>query len=329
MKLLAICWPLPIVGSLMTTASVAIQGKEEAYALLKWKASFEKKSQVLLSSWNSSDPCSHWVGIACEDSKSVSFLNFTNFGIRGIFQTLNFSSLPNIRAIVLNNNSFYGTIPKQIRVLSNLDTLDAALVLPRWQSYFFLSKLTRRRRGRHPLGGVKVSGASPLQKRYNTRTSQEAPILVLLSPKHAYLRSSDGIRYISAGMIAPANVCAHNYHKRVAAGNSAAAERPCGAHLLVVEPALPDARPAGAELSRRGLAAGRTGKKEVLKKSAGMIAPANVCAHNYHKRAAAGNGASAERPCAAHLLAMEPRPSGFLTSRSRASGTRVGGQEDG
>ena len=30
-----------------------------------------------------------------------------------------------------------------------------------------------------------------------------SPILVLLSPKHAKLRSSDGIRCISAGMIAP------------------------------------------------------------------------------------------------------------------------------
>jgi hypothetical protein len=32
---------------------------------------------------------------------------------------------------------------------------------------------------------------------------RRSPILVLLSPKHASLRSSDGIRCISAGMIAP------------------------------------------------------------------------------------------------------------------------------
>ena len=32
---------------------------------------------------------------------------------------------------------------------------------------------------------------------------RRSPILVLLSPKHAKLRSSDGIRCISAGMIAP------------------------------------------------------------------------------------------------------------------------------
>jgi hypothetical protein len=32
---------------------------------------------------------------------------------------------------------------------------------------------------------------------------RRSPILVLLSPKHASLRSSDGFRCISAGMIAP------------------------------------------------------------------------------------------------------------------------------
>ncbi|MED6200903.1 hypothetical protein PIB30_089869 [Stylosanthes scabra] len=60
-----------------------------------------------------------------------------------------------------------------------------------------------------------------------------------------------------------------------------------------------------------------------------MIAPANVCAHNHHKRASEGNGAAAERPRGAHLLAMEPRPSGCPTRRSRDSGTRVGGRKDG
>ncbi|MED6214040.1 hypothetical protein PIB30_099134 [Stylosanthes scabra] len=99
-----------------------------------------------------------------------------------------------------------------------------------------------------------------------------------------------------------------------------------------LSPALPDARPAGAELPGRGSAAGRTGKIEssdgIRCISAGMIAPANVCAHNHHKRASEGNGAAAERPRGAHLLAMEPRPSGCPTRRSRASGTRVGCRKD-
>ncbi|MED6167074.1 hypothetical protein PIB30_115607, partial [Stylosanthes scabra] len=67
-----------------------------------------------------------------------------------------------------------------------------------------------------------------------------------------------------------------------------------------------------------------------------MIALANVCAHNHHKRAsegnggaADGNGGAAERPRGAHLLAMEPRSYGCPTRRSRASGTRVGGRKNG
>ncbi|MED6191039.1 hypothetical protein PIB30_112112, partial [Stylosanthes scabra] len=113
-----------------------------------------------------------------------------------------------------------------------------------------------RDEGRRPEGRVK--------KRYRKRSAtrglpRRSPILVLLSPKHAKLRSSDGIRCISAG----------------------------------------------------------------------MIAPANVCAHNHHKSASEGNGGAAERPRGAHLLALEPRPSRCPTRRSRAYGTRVGGRKDG
>ncbi|MED6142228.1 hypothetical protein PIB30_111643 [Stylosanthes scabra] len=121
-------------------------------------------------------------------------------------------------------------------------------------------------------------------------------------------------------MIAPANVCAQNHHKRASEGNGAAAERPREAHLLAMEP-CPSACP-----TRRSRASGtRVGGR---KDGAGIIAPANVFAHNYHKRASEGNGAAAERPRGAHLLAMEPRPSGCPTRRSRASGMRVGGRKD-
>ncbi|MED6203329.1 hypothetical protein PIB30_114432, partial [Stylosanthes scabra] len=53
---------------------------------------------------------------------------------------------------------------------------------------------------------------------------------------------------------------------RASEGNGAAAERHRGAHLLAIEP-----RPSGCPTRRsrasgRGSAAGRTGKKEVLKK---------------------------------------------------------------
>jgi hypothetical protein len=42
---------------------------------------------------------------------------------------------------------------------------------------------------------------------------RRAPILVLLSPKHPSLRSSDGIRCISAGMIAPVSIITQKTYK--------------------------------------------------------------------------------------------------------------------
>ncbi|MED6214039.1 hypothetical protein PIB30_099133 [Stylosanthes scabra] len=125
----------------------------------------------------------------------------------------------------------------------------------------------------------------------------------------------------SAGMIAPANVCAHNHHNRASEGNGAVTERPRGAHLLAMEP-----RPSGCPTRRTRASRTRVyGRKD----SASMIAPANVCAHNHHRRASEGNAAAAEMLRGAHLLAMEPRPSGYPTRRSRVSGTRVGGRKEG
>ncbi|MED6215195.1 hypothetical protein PIB30_111052 [Stylosanthes scabra] len=85
-------------------------------------------------------------------------------------------------------------------------------------------------------------------------------------------------------------------------------------------------RPSGCPTRRSRASGTRVGGQ---KDGVGMIAPANVCAHNHHKRASEGNGAAAERPRGAHLLAMEHCPSGCPTRRSRASGTRVGGRKDG
>ncbi|MED6167094.1 hypothetical protein PIB30_115742, partial [Stylosanthes scabra] len=39
-----------------------------------------------------------------------------------------------------------------------------------------------------------------------------------------------------------------------------------------------------------------------------MIAPANVCAHNHHKRASEGNGGAAERPRHGAPLLRMPDP---------------------
>ena len=59
------------------------------------------------------------------------------------------------------------------------------------------------------------------QKRCATRgLPRRSPILVLLSPNHASMRSSDGIQCISAGMIAPVKYCKINVDMSLALGLS-------------------------------------------------------------------------------------------------------------
>jgi len=96
----------------------------DADALLKWKSSFDNQSKALLSSWYGNNPCS-WEGITCDDnSKSIYKVNLTNIGLRGTLQSLNFSLLPQLRSLVLRNNSFYGVVLHHIEAMSNLNILD-------------------------------------------------------------------------------------------------------------------------------------------------------------------------------------------------------------
>ena len=71
----------------------------------------------------------------------------------------------------------------------------------------------------NPLTHAKVKAPAPKRgltgwkdKRRGAKRGlpKRSPILVLHSPKHASLRTSDGIRCISAGMVAPINMCTAN-----------------------------------------------------------------------------------------------------------------------
>ncbi|KAJ4840833.1 hypothetical protein Tsubulata_045918, partial [Turnera subulata] len=98
---------------------------QEANALLKWKASLDNQSQVVLNSWSGSNPCNNWAGISCDSSQqSVTNLSLSHFGLRGTLQAFNFSSFPELRGFYLWNNSFYGPIPPSIGNLSKLMVLD-------------------------------------------------------------------------------------------------------------------------------------------------------------------------------------------------------------
>ncbi|KAJ4823704.1 hypothetical protein Tsubulata_049743, partial [Turnera subulata] len=98
---------------------------EEANALLKWKASLDNQSQVVLNSWSGSNPCNNWSGISCDSPhQSVTNLSISHFGLRGTLQAFNFSSFPNLRGLYIWNNSFYGPIPPSIGNLSKLLVLE-------------------------------------------------------------------------------------------------------------------------------------------------------------------------------------------------------------
>lgn len=99
---------------------------EQAKALLVWKASFDNRSQSIISSWAGSSPCNKWIGIICSKGGNVISISLTSYGLRGNLHDLEFSSLPNLLKIDLFNNSIYGTIPPEIGKLKYLRYLELA-----------------------------------------------------------------------------------------------------------------------------------------------------------------------------------------------------------
>lgn len=102
----------------------------EAEALLKWKSSLHEEPQSL-SSWSPSNnasaaaaPCG-WAGVRCDAAgKSVVELSLPNSNLNGTLDALDFSSLPNLTALDLNNNLLQGSVPASISSPARLTRLD-------------------------------------------------------------------------------------------------------------------------------------------------------------------------------------------------------------
>ncbi|WZY87012.1 hypothetical protein YC2023_033396 [Brassica napus] len=94
-----------------------------------------------------------------------------------------------------------------------------------WGPHDFLAILIRAKKC------VEINGAAKKNKKIKRSPTRglpgRSPILVLLSPKHASLRSSDGIWCISAGMIAPVSTSLSFLYILFSANPSA---RPWGPH---------------------------------------------------------------------------------------------------
>ncbi|XP_024043220.1 MDIS1-interacting receptor like kinase 2 isoform X1 [Citrus clementina] len=105
---------------------VSSDSNEEAYALLKWKASLQNHNRSLLSSWindatnvsSKINPCS-WSGISCNDAGRVVNISLPNVGLNG-YLPHNICRGGALQYFGVSNNHFQGTIPKSLRNCTRL-----------------------------------------------------------------------------------------------------------------------------------------------------------------------------------------------------------------
>ncbi|XP_065619274.1 probable LRR receptor-like serine/threonine-protein kinase At3g47570 [Quercus suber] len=107
-----------------TITAIAPTNETDRLALLKFKESVTHDPDNRLSSWNDSMHFCNWLGITCgRRHQRVTALNLNNFKLRGPISPY-IGNLSFLRSINLQNTSFYGKIPQEVKHLSRLQALN-------------------------------------------------------------------------------------------------------------------------------------------------------------------------------------------------------------
>ncbi|KAM1113226.1 hypothetical protein ACFX13_046863 [Malus domestica] len=119
--------PIILILMLVSSTSIATAG-QEAEALLNWKASIDNNTSFsLLSSWIGNSIC-NWEGIACNNFGSITQINLTSSGLRGINNLTGsipeaIENLSSLTFLALAFNNFSCAIPSTIGNLTSLKVL--------------------------------------------------------------------------------------------------------------------------------------------------------------------------------------------------------------
>lgn len=95
----------------------------EGLALLEFRARVDYDPYSAFSNWNPDDDDScMWFGVHCVDGE-VQYLDLNGLSLAGELAP-DLGKLSHLRSLVLYNNHFFGTIPKEIKGLTKLEVLD-------------------------------------------------------------------------------------------------------------------------------------------------------------------------------------------------------------
>ena len=100
-----------------TTSSITPSNETDRLALLKFKESIDNDPYGIFSSWNDSIQFCNWYGITCgRRHQRATTLKLQGHKLHGTI-TPYIGNLTFLRKINLQNNSFYGEIPKEVSYL--------------------------------------------------------------------------------------------------------------------------------------------------------------------------------------------------------------------